>query len=160
MRVRFLIFIHLFPLVKEIAKKTGDFAALSVTDLNLLALVHDLHVQHIGKDSLNYSVKSIVEIMQSAAKEKKVQEQKLPFGFTDLPDEEDDGGWVNESNLVSVFAGRDGAVEPMNGKLAVALMSSDFAVQNVALNLKLNLISIDGLIIKALESYVMFCRLV
>lgn len=69
-----------FCLVKEISKKSGDYSVLSVTDLKLLALVHDLHVLHIGKKLLNYDVKNVIEIASDAL-EAKNEEAKVPYGF-------------------------------------------------------------------------------
>jgi rRNA maturation endonuclease Nob1 len=61
--------------VKEISKRTGDFPSLSLTDLKLLALTHDLHVEHYGKETVNYDVKNAIE-MSSKAWEEDVDIQK------------------------------------------------------------------------------------
>jgi hypothetical protein len=74
--------VNSFIVVREISKKTGDYAALSATDLKLLALAHDLHVRFAGKESINYAVKSIVEIADDAQEAKK-EEEKVPFGFVE-----------------------------------------------------------------------------
>jgi len=38
--------------VAEFAKKTGDFATLSLTDINVLAVTYDLEVEHCGEEHL------------------------------------------------------------------------------------------------------------
>lgn len=58
---------------------------------------------------------------------------------------------------MNVFAENDVA-EKIEQKLPVALISSDFAMQNVAKHMKMNLVSVNGLIIKILKSYVLRCR--
>jgi hypothetical protein len=47
-----------------------------------MALAHDLHVQFAGKESINYAVKSVVELVDDAQEAKK-EEEKVPFGFVD-----------------------------------------------------------------------------
>ncbi|KAI6182620.1 RING-type E3 ubiquitin transferase [Aphelenchoides bicaudatus] len=157
-----------FIMVREISKKTGDYAALSIPDLKLLALAHDLHVQFAGKESINYAVKSIVEISNDASSAK-AEEEKVPFGFVetsgksnlqnaeDEPCSDDELGWVDETNIASVL-GDNSTTEKVETKLPVAVLSSDFAIQNVIMHMKMNLISMDGLIIKTLKSYVLHCR--
>uniref|UniRef100_A0A0M3J8A7 RNA-binding protein NOB1 (inferred by orthology to a human protein) n=1 Tax=Anisakis simplex TaxID=6269 RepID=A0A0M3J8A7_ANISI len=48
-------------IVCDCSKKTGDYASLSVVDLKVLALTHDLHVQTCGKDKLNYDCKKTAD---------------------------------------------------------------------------------------------------
>ncbi|QQP32465.1 CG2972 CG2972PAlike, partial [Caligus rogercresseyi] len=36
----------------EFSKKTGDFPALSATDIKVIALTLDYHIQHLGKYTL------------------------------------------------------------------------------------------------------------
>ncbi|VDN35907.1 unnamed protein product [Gongylonema pulchrum] len=41
-------------IMTEVSKKTGDYPSLSAVDLKVIALLHDLHVEEYGKESLNY----------------------------------------------------------------------------------------------------------
>jgi len=40
-------------IVADFAKKTGDYASLSATDLKVLAVTYDLELEHVGADHLN-----------------------------------------------------------------------------------------------------------
>jgi len=40
-------------IVSDFAKKTGDYASLSATDLRVIAVTYDLELQHVGKEHLN-----------------------------------------------------------------------------------------------------------
>lgn len=39
-------------LVTEFAKKTGDYASLSATDIKLMALVYQMEIENVGRDHL------------------------------------------------------------------------------------------------------------
>lgn len=162
-------------IVKEISKKTGDFAALSLTDLQLLALAHDLHTRYDKTHALNYDVKSVLEQVD-ASKER--ADTVNPYGWVkassavdvnasgelgdgkddDDDDEDDDEGWVDESNLINVLEGEEEGIRENCEGLLVALISSDFAIQNVVVHMRMNLLSINGLRIKSLKSYLLRCR--
>lgn len=43
-------------IVTEIAKKTGDYISLSATDLKVIALTHDIYLEHCSRDSINYNI--------------------------------------------------------------------------------------------------------
>lgn len=47
---------HNFFLVIDVSKKTGDYASLSITDMKVLALTLDLHIEHCGRDGIVYDV--------------------------------------------------------------------------------------------------------
>lgn len=51
------ISIHIFILVTNYAKKTGDYAFLSAVDLRLLALTYQLYQENVGTDNLNLEPK-------------------------------------------------------------------------------------------------------
>ncbi|KAI6241182.1 RNA-binding protein NOB1 [Aphelenchoides fujianensis] len=152
-------------IVMEISKKTGDYPALSLTDLKLLALAHDLHVRYAGKETINYEVKSLLDVIEDERPD--AATEKTPFGFV-MPsnaangesdeDEDDDEGWVDESNLVSVLGEEYGVADKIDGHMPVAVISSDFALQNVLMHMKMHLVSIEGLVIKQLKSFVLRCR--
>lgn len=71
--------------------------------------------------------------------------------------EEDDEGWVNEENFQEVVGNSEHG-EVKNEKMTVACLSTDFAIQNVLLHMKLNLVSVDGMRIQKLQTYILRCR--
>lgn len=51
--------------VKEFSKKTGDYPALSITDLKVLALTYQLHKEHVGLEGIKTepTTKKAVEVI-------------------------------------------------------------------------------------------------
>ncbi|ORY00281.1 hypothetical protein K493DRAFT_256577 [Basidiobolus meristosporus CBS 931.73] len=75
-------------------------------------------------------------------------------------DDDDDDGWITPDNI-SKFkrndagaAGVDAPEEPVK----VACITTDFAMQNVLLQQGLKLISVDGIIIKQIKTWVLRCH--
>uniref|UniRef100_A0A7E4W6K0 RNA-binding protein NOB1 n=1 Tax=Panagrellus redivivus TaxID=6233 RepID=A0A7E4W6K0_PANRE len=81
-----------YSTVIKVSKQTGDYASLSSTDLKVIALTHDLHLEHIGKDSICYDVKSqkpeIVEAGKRAPIETHVPAPKTGDDAPEAGDEE------------------------------------------------------------------------
>ncbi|CAN8096237.1 unnamed protein product [Discula destructiva] len=81
----------------------------------------------------------------------------------DESDNDDDEGWITPSNLKQQQAKDASAAGPkessIQGTLQAALLTSDFAMQNVALRINLNLISPSGLArIRQLKTWVLRCH--
>ncbi|KAK0428947.1 hypothetical protein QR680_011100 [Steinernema hermaphroditum] len=72
-------------------------------------------------------------------------------------DSDDEEGWLNEDNIDEALR-QLGAITIDEKNVKVACMSTDFAVQNVLLHMKLGLVSMDGMRIKKLKSYILRCR--
>ncbi|XP_066159099.1 RNA-binding protein NOB1 [Euwallacea fornicatus] len=74
----------------------------------------------------------------------------------DQDDDDDDIGWITPSNVKQ-------AKKQINSQLmedkhvAVACMSTDFAMQNVLKQMNLNICALDGRIIKQLRTYILRC---
>merc|ERR1719495_164691 len=71
---------------------------------------------------------------------------------------DDEDGWITPSNLKAkkaVITGVDESILPK--KVAVALMTTDFAMQNVCKLLGLNIIGTNGLMIKETKTWILRC---
>lgn len=68
------------------------------------------------------------------------------------------GEWIDESNLQEVIGRMEAPTMPAHLKMKVACLSTDFALQNVLLHMKLNICSIDGMKISRLRTYILRCR--
>ncbi|KAI9146049.1 Nin one binding Zn-ribbon like-domain-containing protein [Paraphysoderma sedebokerense] len=84
-------------------------------------------------------------------------------GFVTPADDEDDDGWITPSNVkkmksLSVNGVNVNGEKEVVKELKVACLTSDFAMQNVLLQFKLNLISIDGIVIKRLKNWLLRCH--
>lgn len=183
--------------ISDVSKKTGDYAALSLIDIKVLALTHDLHVEMCGSQHLNYTPDTVRtkvpdstvtateegerdatedagEVMkhletscnsvagfykpQKATGAKECDEQN--WNAEDGDDEsssDDDEGWLDETNLAEALH-HLGAVVVPDRNVKVACLTTDFAMQNVMLHMGLCLLSLDGLRIRRLNSYIMRCR--
>jgi RNA-binding protein NOB1 len=80
---------------------------------------------------------------------------------------DDDGGeWITPSNVSAIKARDSGMAmdgEALNDSgmhkgIKVACITSDFAMQNVLLQMGLHLLSFDGMVVKTLKSYVLRCH--
>ncbi|PWY86391.1 D-site 20S pre-rRNA nuclease [Aspergillus sclerotioniger CBS 115572] len=197
-------------ILSEFARKTGDRAVLSRTDLEVLALAYEVECERNGGDWRLRSVPgqkqvngkppvkeekveekvegaevdAVVEDLKSASLEDKEQEtgaqetevQETPAEAeteeptsqdADAAEEEDDaddsdGGWITPSNLKKRQA-RDEAgsttAAPEPKVMQVATMTTDFACQNVLLQMNLNLLSTSTLQrIRHLKSFIKRCH--
>jgi RNA-binding protein NOB1 len=78
----------------------------------------------------------------------------------DENEEDDDDGWIKPSNLdqvkkKSILDLEQQELTDLHFK--VACMTSDFAMQNVLLQIGIPILSVDGLLIKKPRSYVLKC---
>jgi len=234
--------------VSEFAKKTGDFASLSLTDLNVLAVTWDLEVELRGGsdhlkaeptiqrttqyyhpkeagikqrtrdknvagfyqgedadgneevdeegdlqddavedsfDSVSYWREPLPEIdldllddlcqeEDDEAHEEEYQEDGDDFGYDsdkenvesdegegtggEDGDDDDDDSWITPSNLKDKkkqFTGDFRGEQEL--KVAVACMTTDFAMQNVLKQIGLNILGTDGMVIRETKTWILRC---
>ncbi|KAL0635992.1 20S-pre-rRNA D-site endonuclease nob1 [Maublancomyces gigas] len=188
--------------VSDFAKRTGDFAVLSVTDLQLLALTYELEVEENGGDwrlrrtpgqkGINGPVPQAKKASGQAAEEKPdgVKEEAnvepaepakeaissslanthlSPPSQDPTPaddqasdsDSSDSEGWITASNIHLHKA--QSAPAPRTSKptwpMAVAITTTDFAMQNVLLQMNLHLVSPGDLQrIRSVKTWVLRCH--
>lgn len=70
-------------------------------------------------------------------------------------EDDDDEGWITPDNIKRIKQNLPGEKEVTN--VAVGCMTTDFAMQNVLIQMGLNVISVFGLLIKQARSYVLWC---
>lgn len=181
--------------VSDFAKKTGDFAALSVTDLQLLALTYELEVEENGGDwrlrktpgqkGVNGPVPKGKKVgVQRAGKTEEAKDAEpaepaeetisLPLVHTQLSpvpapedpqasdsDSSDSDGWITASNIHLHKARSAPAphVFKPTWPMAAALATTDFAMQNVLLQMNLHLVSPGDLQrIRHVKTWVLRCH--
>lgn len=149
--------------VVPFAKLTGDFPVLSVTDVQLLALTYELECElnlgdwrlrrTPGQERINGSVPEALR-----ADSKECQERKEGSEASDESDESDEevdddgeGEWITPGGEKS---------EPeMKEHIKAACATSDFAMQNVLLQIGLNLVSLEsGRRITSVKTWVLRCH--
>ncbi|KAE8351748.1 Nin one binding Zn-ribbon like-domain-containing protein [Aspergillus coremiiformis] len=202
--------------LSEFAKKTGDRAVLSKTDIEVLALAYELECERnggdwrlrsvpgqkqvngkppvkeeekkpevaevptqIGENTENAEVDAAVEHLKNTTLEnsnEKLQAEAPAVEETtpadqpspqDPPEEDEaadsDGGeWITPSNLKKKQARDEGvsvSAKPEPKIMQVATMTTDFACQNVLLQMNLNLLSTTTLQrIRHLKSFIKRCH--
>nr|XP_032800401.1 RNA-binding protein NOB1 [Petromyzon marinus] len=70
-------------------------------------------------------------------------------------EEEGGGGWITPSNIADVHR-TSTECEPL-GRVAVACLTTDFAMQNVLVQMGLHVLSVDGMLIRSTRSHVLRC---
>lgn len=187
--------------VIQVAKKSGDYASLSSTDLKVIALTYDLtsdndpeSLHELGKNegenfqfgnsSINqdhlpgfYLPKSgvgevdelpkivkltvtddcddkpndITEECDDNADETKENEMNHQSS-EDAEEEDADEGWITPKNI------RNKPTVEQPDDITVGCVTTDFAMQNVLMKMGLKILSVDGMIIRTIRTYVLRCH--
>ncbi|KAJ8313205.1 hypothetical protein KUTeg_009246 [Tegillarca granosa] len=74
----------------------------------------------------------------------------------DNQDDDDGDGWITPANIREIKE-KMGNVNTEMANVAVGCLTTDFAIQNVLIQMGLNVISVDGMLIKKAKSYVLRC---
>lgn len=89
----------------------------------------------------------------NTGEEDEAEQVKVGFGEYDS---DDDDGWITPGNLKEYTKGFLG-IEEEKDEYTVSCMTTDFAMQNVLLQLGLHLTSVDGMAIKRLQLWALRC---
>merc|ERR1712137_1293975 len=164
----------------DFCKATGDYAALSAVDIKVMALAVSVEMEKNGtkflKDTPNQP-----NLQQARPFTAADEKQGVPFPVFPTPssgpsqttseddqadeqeeivveedDDSDDEGWITPDNFTSVLFQSD---EPVveDDRVFVACCTTDFAMQNVLLQMGIKLLSIDGLQIRNLRNWILRC---
>uniref|UniRef100_A0A3B5B886 RNA-binding protein NOB1 n=1 Tax=Stegastes partitus TaxID=144197 RepID=A0A3B5B886_9TELE len=196
--------------VTEFSKKTGDYPSLSATDIKVLALTYQLHLEHVGSQNLktepevkvpstqrhpetpvnvagfHLPSKKPAESPNIRPTETPDREQFNSFQFWREPvpsldddllgllvndqsddedkenepeeeeDEDDGGGWITPSNIRQLKM--DSADWTAPADVTVGCLTTDFAMQNVLIQIGLHVLSVNGMVIKQARSYILRCH--
>ncbi|OZJ01999.1 hypothetical protein BZG36_04727 [Bifiguratus adelaidae] len=107
--------------------------------------------QHVDNHTISASA--------SSEEEKDITDANV----ADEEEDDSDGEWITPKNVAKHKSAAYGHVEgKADGKkgvvMKVACMTTDFAMQNVLLQMRLNLLSVDGLRIRKAKSWVLRCH--
>ncbi|EAS03594.1 nin one-binding Zn-ribbon-like protein (macronuclear) [Tetrahymena thermophila SB210] len=73
-------------------------------------------------------------------------------------DDEDDGeGWINTENIHLYKEQGNQKLENTGSQIGVSILTADFAMQNVALQMGIPLVSIDGMLITRAKRFILEC---
>lgn len=135
-----------------------------------MALVYTLEkeakgtVSHLKTEPMKIKVENSrikTEVYLPSKKSDGNEEKKL-IGFGEY-DSDDDEGWITEENVEEYTKGLKGIEEEKDDNadnesdVLVSCMTTDFAMQNVLLQMGLHLTSVDGVAIKSLKQWILRC---
>lgn len=173
-------------IMTDFSKLTGDYPSLSAVDIKVLALTYMLEKEHVGTDHLSKKPKS-VEVQTTAAPRDVVSspgffgsqaiagaeksEPVEPAGSLDGCSKEDcsedevdsteedssDGEWITPCNIAEIKK-EMGSLSLEEAPIPVACISTDFAVQNVLIQMGLKAVSVDGMAIRHARTFVLRCH--
>ena len=127
---------------------TGDLSTLSEVDMNVLALCHTMIQQRQKTGMLHKSPSKVNEFQKKEDKKVNPSEKKSDSGW---------GDWINPTNIKTKVYKSDAKTQLKEDKIGVFLMTSDFAMQNVALQIGIPLLTPDGQRINHLKTFVQEC---
>lgn len=189
--------------VKAFSMKTGDYPALSSTDLKVLALTYQLHKEKLGLEGIktepttNQSVAVIDHSLISSAnvvgfhlpssdsgseqevpdidevtkklgslecngsdeeEEEEEEEDEGEEGYDSDPPLDDDD-WITPGNVADAKRELSGAAQLSEDSPPpkVACLSTDFAIQNVLKQMGLSVVTLDGLLIRQVRTFILRC---
>ncbi|XP_060131996.1 RNA-binding protein NOB1 isoform X3 [Zootoca vivipara] len=94
-----------------------------------------------------------VVIVPEDPKDNKSSEEEEEQSGEDSNDEE---GWITPSNIKQIQQGMDQADEPAG--VQVGCVTTDFAMQNILLQMGLHVLAVNGMLIRHTRSYVLRCH--
>lgn len=135
--------------IKQFCKDSTDLEQLSRTDLELLALSYYLH-----------KTTNSFQIPRRKSRKQRKESEKIE-GFFSGVENDSDQAWISPKSL-ELESNRDkNSYDDNSAKnkenFEVALMTSDFDMQNVALKLNMNILSHDNRIITKTKFFVTIC---
>ena len=112
-----------------------------------------------GVKDLTNQVENVVinEIEADAAGKKQDEEADEEYSDVESGEEEedDDDGWITPGNIEQVKKSMNGVMETV--QLDVACITTDFAMQNVMMQMGLHVVSLEGRLIHEARTYILRC---
>jgi RNA-binding protein NOB1 len=157
-------------------KKSNDLFNLSIPDLSILALAYEINSTELSNIDLMRAEPIEFKIIKRENKNKKENIKEYDEdGFeivnsNKVEDEEDneldfetvwgqdDSEWINSNNLENKLS-KFKSYEQTSTKSVVGnfVVSDDFTIQNVCLKMGINIISVNGMIVKGVKNYLLKC---
>ncbi|EGF81804.1 hypothetical protein BATDEDRAFT_10084 [Batrachochytrium dendrobatidis JAM81] len=111
--------------------------------------------------AVDQNVEPLVEAVKSKSSDNVTKTNSKKKQAKVAAEMDDDAGWITPQNIAKHKA-KDlyGSISVKNAAKApsVACMTTDFAMQNVLLQMNLNVLSVDGITVRKLRSWVLRCH--
>lgn len=152
-------------IVKDFAKVTGDAASLSSTDLKVVALSVALEMELNGDRSL---VRLDPQTITAQTHHGQLPRTKKNETMAPKNDSNFDGGWITPENIAKKKA-HDLSADNISQEIesldkeavstaSIACISTDYALQNLLLQMRLTLVAPDGYQIKQVKNWLLRCH--
>ncbi|XP_056381887.1 LOW QUALITY PROTEIN: RNA-binding protein NOB1 [Hyla sarda] len=101
---------------------------------------------------------SVTTSLKEASLTKQDHEADKSSSEEEEDDDDDDngGGWITPSNIKQIQQDMGSHEAPVN--VVVGCLTTDFAMQNVLLQMGLNVLSVDGMLIRQTRNYILRCH--
>nr|XP_026692397.1 RNA-binding protein NOB1-like [Ciona intestinalis] len=114
--------------------------------------------------NISEEIQSLKDLETKVTKEIEILDlDKDENDTSDLHDEEneeesDEEGWITPSTLREMKDLQEDKDEGVKKDVKVGCITTDFAMQNVLLQMKMHVVAVDGLLVKTVRSYVLRCH--
>ena len=158
--------------VRDFATKSGDVGFLSGNDIGLIALAVGLARENSVElrerpvtsshqataaaraESYTWTPERVPVLKQSQEEETACDNEEED----DVESSDSEGGWVTPENYSALKSGGGvDAVEMEDEKFVVSVMSGDYSVQNVCLQIGLGVVSYENLRIRSVKQWGLMC---
>lgn len=162
--------------VTSFTKKSNDLFNLSIPDLSILALAYEVNSSELSNIDLMRSEPIEFKIIKRETKTKKenlkeYDEDGFEIVNSNKVEEEedneldfeavwghDDSEWINSNNLENKLSKFKSYEQTSNKSITGSfVVSDDFTIQNVCLKMGINIISVNGMIVKGVKNYLLKC---
>jgi RNA-binding protein NOB1 len=140
-------------IVRDFATKSGDIGFLSANDIGILALASCLAREH----SISLRAVPVTRTDQATAADRAEAYTWTP---EKTEDEDGEGGWVTCDNFAELSAAESGcnaSVPETVAEQSVSVMTGDYSIQNVCLQMGLGVLSYDNLCITTIKQWGLMC---
>merc|ERR1711946_76619 len=96
------------------------------------------------------------EVVEEEVEEVEEEEEEVEEEEEEDDDDDDDAdGWITPGNIDQAKNSMNGVLETV--QLEVACLTTDFAMQNVLMQIGLNVVSLEGRLIHEVRTYILRC---
>lgn len=138
----------------------GDVKVVEVSTEVCVEMVTPLDGRDKGEDTKEHVKWADEETVESSVgREDKEEEAAVDEEEEEEDDDEDGGGWITPKNLekVNKTFGTVGGVNIKESNVKCACLTTDFAMQNVLIQMGLHVLSVEGMLIRQARSYIQKC---
>ena len=141
-----------FVRVLKFSKKTGDSISLSKIDISVIALALDI----ITEENQISLIKKNPKKSKTKIGGKKSKKNQEMLGWGGDFNSDDENGWVTPSNI-SNLKNETEEINSEKEKCNTKIITTDFAMQNVIMQMNIPLLNLDGKIITKLKTFILEC---